>query len=55
MNPSPYTEDSLVQQPAAEHLEQQLGWESVYARNKEDFGPDSLLSRDSEREGHWHG
>ena len=50
MNPTPYTEDTLVQQTTAEYLEQQLGWESVYAYNNEDFGPDSLLGRTSERE-----
>jgi type I restriction enzyme R subunit len=50
MNPHPYTEDTLVQQTTAEYLEQQLGWESVYAYNNEDFGPDSLLGRASDRE-----
>ncbi len=50
MNPTSYTEDTLVQQTTAEYLEQQLGWESVYAYNKEDFGPDSLLGRASDRE-----
>jgi type I restriction enzyme R subunit len=50
MNPISYTEDTLVQQTTAEYLEQQLGWESVYAYNKEDFGPDSLLGRASDRE-----
>ena len=50
MTPSPYTEDTLVQQTTADYLEQQLGWESVYAYNREDFGPDSLLGRTSERE-----
>ena len=50
MNPSPYTEDTLVQQTTAEYLEQQLGWESVYAHNSEDFGPDSLLGRTSDSE-----
>ena len=44
-----YSEDSLVQQPTADYLEQ-LGWESIYAYNSEDFGPDSLLGRASERE-----
>jgi type I restriction enzyme R subunit len=34
----------------AEYLEQQLGWESIYAHNNEDFGPDSLLGRASDRE-----
>jgi type I restriction enzyme R subunit len=46
----PYTEDTLVQQTSAEYLEQQLGWESVYAYNNEDFGADSLLGRSSDRE-----
>jgi len=50
MTPTPYTEDTLVQQTTAEYLEQQLGWESVYAYNNEDFGPDSLLGRESDRE-----
>ncbi len=45
-----YTEDTLVQQTTAEYLEQQLGWESVYAYNNENFGPDSLLGRASDRE-----
>lgn len=50
MNPAPYTEDTLVQQTTARFLEQELGWESVYAYNNEDFGPDSLLGRESDRE-----
>ena len=50
MNPYPYTEDTLVQQITAEYLRQQLGWESIYAYNNEDFGPDSLLGRASDRE-----
>ena len=49
MNPALYSEDSLVQQPTADYLQQQLGWESVYAY-AEDFGPDSLLGRTSDRE-----
>ncbi len=47
---SAYTEDTLVQQTTAEYLEQELGWQSVYAYNNEDFGPDSLLGRESDRE-----
>jgi len=47
---SGYTEDTLVQQTTAEYLAQELGWESVYAYNNEDFGPDSLLGRASDRE-----
>ena len=41
MKPYPYTEDTLVQQTTADYLDQQLGWESVYAYNNEDFGPDN--------------
>ena len=50
MSPSLFTEDTLVQQTTADYLEQQLGWQSVYAYNAEDFGPDSLLGRASDRE-----
>ena len=42
MNPVRYTGDILVQQTTADYLEQQLGWESVYAYNNENFGPGSL-------------
>lgn len=48
MTPTPYTEDTLVQQTTAEYLEQELGWESVYAYNNEDLGPDTLLGRESD-------
>lgn len=47
---SAYTEDNLVQQTTAEYLETKLGWESVNAHNSEDFGPDSLLGRASDRD-----
>ena len=50
MTSSPYTEDALVQQTTADYLERQLGWRVVYAHNGEDFGPDSLLGRASDRE-----
>ena len=43
MTPAPYTEDTLVQQTTAEYLERQLGWESVYAYNNEDFGRRACL------------
>ena len=43
-------EDRLVQATLAEHLEQVLGWESVYAWNQETFGPESLLGRADTRE-----
>lgn len=44
------SEDRLVQQTFAEHLEKALGWESVYAYNAETFGPNGTLGRASERE-----
>ena len=50
MTSTAYTEDTLVQQTTADYLEHQLGWEAVYAHNREDFGPDSLLGRTSDRE-----
>jgi type I restriction enzyme R subunit len=42
--------DRLVQATFAEHLEQELGWDSVYAFNQESFGPTGTLGRTSERE-----
>ena len=50
MTLSPYTEDALVQQTTADYLQERLGWESVYAHNHEDFGPDGLLGRASDRD-----
>jgi type I restriction enzyme, R subunit len=44
------TEDRLVQTTFAEHLEQKLGWENVYAWNDETFGPDGTLGRKDTRE-----
>ena len=44
------SEDRLVQATFAEHLEQQLGWESVVAWNSETFGPGGTLGRDSPRD-----
>ena len=44
------SEDRLVQATFAEHLEQELGWESVYAYNAETFGPDGTLGRVDTRE-----
>ncbi len=48
--PSNFSEATLVQQTTADYLAQQLGWKSIYAYNNEDFGPDSLLGRASDRE-----
>jgi type I restriction enzyme R subunit len=44
-----YTEDTLVQQATADYLEHQLDWQSVYAYNNEDFGPDSWLAHGTAR------
>jgi type I restriction enzyme, R subunit len=60
MCPATYAEDTLVQQTTADYLEQQLSWQSVYAYNNEDYGPGSLLGRDTarrrhERHSHLHG
>lgn len=41
------SEDRLVQAAFADHLKQQLGWESVYAWHHETFGPDGTLGRTS--------
>lgn len=43
------SEDRLVQQTFAEHLETVLGWDGVYAWNEETFGPEGTLGRASER------
>jgi type I restriction enzyme, R subunit len=44
------SEDRLVQATFAEHLENELGWESVYAWNQETFGPEGTLGRQSTRD-----
>jgi type I restriction enzyme R subunit len=44
------TEDRLVQHAFADHLESKLGWENVFAWNKETFGPDGTLGRISEQD-----
>lgn len=44
------SEDRLVQQAFAEHLEKVLGWNSVYACNAETFGPNGTPGRISERD-----
>ena len=40
-------EDRLVQRTFADHLQQQLGWDSANAHNAETFGPQGLLDRAS--------
>src|SRR5712691_11454620 len=44
------SEDRLVQQTFADHLEKALSWDSVYAYNTETFGPQGTLGRASERD-----
>ena len=44
------SEDRLVQATFAEHLERVLGWDSVYAWNRETFGPDGTLGRADTKE-----
>jgi type I restriction enzyme R subunit len=44
------SEDRLVQQTFAEHLEHNLGWDSIYAWNQETFGASGTLGRSNERE-----
>lgn len=45
-----FSEDTLVQKTTSDYFRNQLGWRSLYAYNRETFGPDSLLGRNSDRE-----
>ena len=45
-----FNEDNLVQKTMADYLANTHGWRVVMAWNQEDFGPDSLLGRGSDRE-----
>ena len=44
------SEDRLVQRTFADHLRDELGWQSVYAWNEETFGPSGTLGRADTRE-----
>ena len=44
------SEDRLVQASFAEHLQHELGWDSVYAWNQEALGPDGTLGRADTKE-----
>jgi type I restriction enzyme R subunit len=46
----PLNEDTLVQQTTADYLENELGWESIYAYNSETFGWNGTLGRGSDHE-----
>ncbi len=45
-----FNEDNLVQRTMADYLRDQLGWQSIVAFDREDFGPDSMLGRADDRE-----
>ena len=45
-----YSEDQLIQRSAAELLEKELGWASVYAFDKEVLGVNGTLGRNSYHE-----
>lgn len=47
---APLNEDTLVQQTTADYLEEQLGWESVYAYNNETYGGEGTLGRLSDKD-----
>jgi hypothetical protein len=44
------TTEDKVQQLTANCLRDQLGWQSVYAYNQEDYGENSLLGRQNQKE-----
>lgn len=48
MSKRDYSEDLLIQEPTVSLLENELGWRSVFAQDKEDFGPNSLLGWNDE-------
>lgn len=45
-----YTEDRLAQETLASYLEDELGWDNVFAFNTEIFGAEGTLGRKSDRE-----
>lgn len=47
---APLNEDTLVQATTADYLEEELGWESIYAYNNETFGKEGTLGRESDKE-----
>lgn len=47
---APLNEDTLVQATTADYLEEQLGWESIYAYNNETFGIEGTLGRLSDKD-----
>lgn len=47
---APLNEDTLVQATTADYLEDQLGWNSIYAYNNEIFGAEGTLGRQSDKD-----
>lgn len=47
---APLNEDTLVQATTTDYLEDQLGWESIYAYNNETFGAEGTLGRQSDKD-----
>ena len=45
MNANAYSEDQMIQAGTADFFAEHLGWRSVYAFDREGFGPNSLLGR----------
>jgi len=45
VNANAYSEDQMIQAGTADFFAEHLDWRSVYAFDREDFGPDSLLGR----------
>lgn len=45
-----YTEDRLAQETLASYLQDELGWDNVFAFNTETFGPEGTLGRKSDRD-----
>ena len=45
MNANAYSEDQMIQAGTADFFAEHLGWRSVYAFDRKDFGADSLLGR----------
>ena len=48
--PHDYSEDQLIQKSAAEFMEKEVGWTSVYAFDKETLGKDGTLGRNNYHE-----
>lgn len=50
MGKDEYSEDLLVQLPTAQLLAEELSWETAFALDEGNLGPDSLLGRTSDKE-----